>query len=77
MTIEQVNEMDCKQITNYNFNKNNSSFEIWYEALQHYAEMLDEDFERCLITGCGDEYWKMSYDSGMGIRMTLIEGFNE
>lgn len=75
MTIEQVNKMDCKQIDNFNFNNNNSTFEIWYEVLQHYAEMVD--WERNLIINRGNEYWENFYNNGTGIRMALLEGFTE
>ena len=57
--------------------KENSSWEEWYEALQAYADGLGEDWERSLITDCGEECWRESYDSGDDTQEAFNEGFRE
>lgn len=57
--------------------KENSSWEEWYEALQSYADSLGEDWERSLITDCGEECWREAYDSGDDVKTAFIEGFTE
>jgi hypothetical protein len=75
--MKNLEEMTCKDIDNLNLSNKNSTFEYWYEALQRYAEALGDDWERCLITDCGEECWKEFFDDGYGIKMTIIEGFSE
>ena len=57
--------------------KENSSWEEWYEALQSYADGLGEDWERSLITDCGEKCWRESYDSGNDVQEAFKEGFRE
>ncbi len=76
-TQKIIDEMNCKEIDRINPNKTNVSFEEWYLFLQHYAEMLGEDWERCLITDCGVESWIEFYEMGCGMRKIILEGFEE
>ena len=75
--MKEINEMNHKEINERNFNKDNSSFEEWYAALQRYAEILGDDWERSLVTDCGESCWKEFYNDGYGIKRALIEGFEE
>lgn len=78
MTIEEVNLLDKNGLAKKNFNKNNVSFEIWYEALQHYADLLEDSyFNRQKVIECGEDSWKYMYDYGYGIKLAFIEGFSD
>jgi hypothetical protein len=58
-------------------NKGNCSFDEWYIALQYYAELINEDNDKTMITGCGEECWKEAYDDGMTVDKAFQEGFED
>jgi hypothetical protein len=65
--------LDSSEIAVLMKTKINASWEEWYEALQSYADSLGEDWERSLITDCGEKVWREAYDSGDDVKTAFIE----
>lgn len=69
--------LDSKEIAALNKTKTNSSFEEWYEALQAYTDSQGGDWERSLVTDCGEECWKEAYEDDMEVSEAFESGFRE
>jgi len=69
--------LDSSEIAVLMKTKINASWEEWYEALQSYADSLGGDWERSLITDCGEKVWREEYDSGDDIKTAFIENMTD